>query len=596
MATLTPEVSLPTLPRLGNPKIPETLDAVDIANTWTAIFRDFVASGDVDKIGDVMVESSFESNIFRSPDNIAPTNPDDVPVYWRDLLALTWDIRTFEGTPKIRKFLSDRLGQAKISHVELAPEMAPRLLRPMPDLVWVQFGFKFETEIGLCSGIAKLVPIANKSSQTLVWKAFSLFTQLDDLKSFPEKVGALRKKESNHGKWESARKEEVAFEGRDPAALIIGGGHSGLMVAARLKTLGVSTLIIEKNAKIGDNWRTRYEALCLHDPVWFDHMPYIPFPPTWPVFTPAKKLANWLEFYADALELNVWTSSTVTKATQDPKMNIWSVVVKKDNGTERVFNVKNVVLAIGFKGGKGYMPSIPGMDVFGGKILHSSEHHKATDHTGKKVVVIGAGSSASYSETSPPAELSDKAGASMNNLFMAGLNFRLEKILANADKATLDGLKARGFKVNNGWKDTGLMLTVFNKAGSHYIDVGGSQYIIDGRLKLKSDSLIKEISPGGIRFEDGSELPADVIIFATGLSQPRDVIRPIFGDEVADKSIQMWGLNEEGEINGCYRDIGFKGLYNIMGNLQLCRLYSKPVALQIKASEEGLFNGERYSL
>jgi hypothetical protein len=267
MATLTPEVSLPTLPRLGNPKIPETLDAVDIANTWTAIFRDFVASGDVDKIGDVMVESSFESNIFRSPDNIAPTNPDDVPVYWRDLLALTWDIRTFEGTPKIRKFLSDRLGQAKISHVELAPEMAPRLLRPMPDLVWVQFGFKFETEIGLCSGIAKLVPIANKSSQTLVWKAFSLFTQLDDLKSFPEKVGALRKKESNHGKWESARKEEVAFEGRDPAALIIGGGHSGLMVAARLKTLGVSTLIIEKNAKIGDNWRTRYEALCLHDPV-----------------------------------------------------------------------------------------------------------------------------------------------------------------------------------------------------------------------------------------------------------------------------------------------------------------------------------------
>jgi hypothetical protein len=267
MATLTPEVSLPTLARLGNPKIPETVDAVDIANTWIATFRDFIASGDVDKIGDVMVESSFESNIFRSPDNIAPTNPDDVPVYWRDLLALTWDIRTFEGTPKIRKFLSDRLGQAKISHVELTHEMAPRLLRPMPDLVWIQFGFKFETEIGLCSGIAKLVPIVDKSSPTLVWKAFSLFTQLDDLKGFPEKVGALRNKESNHGKWESARKEEAAFEGRDPAALIIGGGHSGLMVAARLKTLGVSALIIEKNAKIGDSWRTRYEALCLHDPV-----------------------------------------------------------------------------------------------------------------------------------------------------------------------------------------------------------------------------------------------------------------------------------------------------------------------------------------
>lgn len=51
----------------------------------------------------------------------------------------------------------------------------------------------------------------------------------------------------------------------------------------------------------------------------------------------------------------------MTKATQDPKTNIWSVVVEKGDGTERVFNVKNIVLAIGFKGGKEYIPSIPGM-------------------------------------------------------------------------------------------------------------------------------------------------------------------------------------------------------------------------------------------
>jgi len=414
--------------------------------------------------------------------------------------------------------------------------------------------------------------------------------------------------------------------------LIVGGGHSGLGVAARLKALGIPALVIEKNGRIGDNWRTRYEALCLHDPVWYDHLPYLPFPTSWPVFCPAKKLANWLEFYVEALELNVWTSSTVINSTQDPITKIWSVIVKQQNGKERVFKVKHIVLALGFKGDQWYIPSFPGQDTFKGQVLHSSQHGKASDHAGKKVVVIGACTSAHdicvdyadhdidvtmfqrsstyvmsttkglpmllkglYEENGPPTDVADKINASFPNLLMAGLGYRGAKLIAEADKEILDGLRQRGFRTNMGLHDAGLLLGVWTKAGGYYMDVGGSQYIIDGKIKLKNDSQIQGFTSNGLKFEDSSEVAADVVVFCTGLSDTRDGIRKVCGDEVADKIKPLWGLNEEGEINGCYRDLGYQGLWYIMGNLALSRFYSKHIALQIKAMEEGLF-GERYSL
>ncbi|KDR78644.1 hypothetical protein GALMADRAFT_244116 [Galerina marginata CBS 339.88] len=630
-ASMGPEASLPTLSKLGQPHIPQDLDAVKVASEWVASFAKSAEQADVDGLLDLIATSSFALNIFKGDEHVDPSSPQDILVYWRDVLALTWDIRTFEGTANIKQFLSKQLASAKISNVQLQTDVPPELQRLFPDLAWIQVLFKFETKAGLCSGVARLVPISNASNQELTWKAHSVFTNLDDLKGFPEKIGPLRNHQPNHGKWEAARTEEVGFEGKDPTVLIIGGGHSGLGTAARLKALDIPTLIIERNSRIGDNWRTRYEALCLHDPVWFDHLPYLPFPPSWPVFTPAKKLANWLEHYAESMELNIWTSSTVKSATQNPKTKSWSVTVTKADGSERVFNVKHVVLAIGFKGGVGYIPTIPGMESFKGEILHSSHHNKAADHAGKKIVVVGSCTSAHdicvdyanhgidvtmfqrsstyvmstkngvpillgglYSENGPPTALADKLNASMSNLLMAGVTYRASKMIADADKETLDGLHKRGFRTNGGFKDTGLLLSVFTRAGGYYMDVGGSQYIIDGKIKLKNDAQIQGFAEGGLKFDDGSELAADVVIFCTGYLDTRHSLRKLFGDEVADKSTQIWGLTEEGELSGCYRDFGYEGLYNIQGNLALCRFYSKTLALQIKAIEEGVF-GERYS-
>jgi NAD(P)-binding Rossmann-like domain len=268
------EAPLPTLSKLGDPLIPADLDAAKVATEWLVSFAKFTEQGDINGILSLIVDSQFFSNALKpaSTNNNTGTSLNhsdtDFAVYWRDILVLTWDFRTFEGTPKIKQFLVDRLDQCKtISNIQL--QNGSQLVKPYPDLAWIQLSFSFETQSGLGTGIVRLVPVSlgPNSNGNAVWKAQSIFTNLDGLKGFPEKVGALRNDESNHGKWEAERAKEVRFEDQDPKVLVVGAGHSGLAVAARLKALDISALVVDKNDRIGDNWRTRYEALCLHDPV-----------------------------------------------------------------------------------------------------------------------------------------------------------------------------------------------------------------------------------------------------------------------------------------------------------------------------------------
>ncbi|KAJ7094555.1 hypothetical protein B0H15DRAFT_127960 [Mycena belliarum] len=592
--------SLPTLDKL-DARVSDDLDPKEIAVEWFKLFSAYAEAGNVEGTASLFVEGA----------------------YWRDILSLSWDFRTFQG-PTLHKFLTDRLSAAQMSAFQLKEDYL-QLKRPYPDIAWIEATFNFETSVGLASGVFRLVPLKGGD-----WKAHCMLTNLEDLKGFPEKIGPLRDSAPNHGKWEEARRRSSAFEDSDPTVLIVGGGQSGLELAARLRCLEISTLVVEKNPRIGDNWRNRYEALCLHDPVWYDHLPYLPFPPSWPVYTPALKIANWLEHYAEALEIPVWTSCEVTSASPGVDGN-WKVTVSNGQGEQRHFKVKHLVFATGFGSYRGNLPVYPGMADFKGPILHSSQHKKATDHLGKKVVVIGACTSAHdicadyyehgvdvtmfqrsstyimttkngwrilmegvYSENAPPTDVADRLNASYPNRLMELLAPRKTLEIAEADKELLDGLRKRGFRLNLGYKNAGFSLAVWENAGGYYLDVGTSQLIADGKIKLKNDSPIERFTATGLKFEDGSELPADVVIFATGVGDVRDNIRKVCGDELTEKCKPIWGLDEEGEIQGCWRDLGIPGLWYMMGNLAYCRFHSKHVALQIKAMEEGIF-GERYS-
>eukprot|EP00753_Platysulcus_tardus_P018884 PLAT7028.1.p1 GENE.PLAT7028.1~~PLAT7028.1.p1 ORF type:complete len:650 (-),score=-151.71 PLAT7028.1:131-2080(-) len=601
--------TLPTLDKLGVRELPGDIDTKQIATSWLLTFAKYAQTGDVNGVLSLFVDDAF----------------------WRDLLAMTWDFRIFQSTPRIKTFLADRLALSKLSSFGLN-ESTVELKQPYPDLVWIQALFSFDADAGKASGVVRLVPVP-KSDGQLQWKAHAVLTNLEELKGFPEKIGLLRDPLPNHGKWLAKRQREIDFVDEEPKVLIIGGGQSGLEIAARLKYLDVPALVVERHPRLGHNWRTRYEALCLHDPVWYDHMPYIPFPPTWPVYTPAMKLADWLESYAHHLELNVWTSSTIVKVEQDEATQKWTVVVRRgENGPERTFVVDHLICALGFGGGAPRMPKYPGMDDFQGKLIHSAHHKSAKDHVGKKVVVIGACTSAHdicaehvqhgvditmyqrsptyimstkngmpkllgelYSETAPPTEIADRINASYPNPLMKLMHQRVTKDIAEADKELLNGLQKRGFKLGWGEDGSGFLYLAWKRAGGYYLDVGASQLIIDGKIKLKNDSEIERFTKTGIKFVDGSELPCDVVITATGYDDPRTAVLRILGDKVANKLGPIWGISEEGEINGAWRDLGIPNLWYMMGNLAMCRFHSKHLALQIKAKLEGVWKGDRYS-
>ncbi|KAF8872790.1 hypothetical protein CPB85DRAFT_1190492, partial [Mucidula mucida] len=358
------------------------------------------------------------------------------------------------------------------------------------------------------------------------------------------------------------------------------------------------------------------------------------FPSVWPVFSPARKFANWLENYADVMDLNVWTSSVVTSAVSEDSGK-WTVTVKRGDGKERALRVNHVVSATGLAEtsiGTLKPPYVEGMEIFKGKVLHSFEHKRALDYAGKKVVVVGAATSAHdicadcyrhgvdvtmyqrsstyvfstkngfkyltdelYLNSGLPTHSADLLKASFPNLLGTELNVRSVDALAEADKPLLDALRARGFKLNNGYKGAGQLLQFLTKKGGYYIDVGASQLIADGKIKLKSNSYMKKFTENGILFEDGTGLPADVVVFATGVGETKGGLKSIVGTEVADKCGPIWGLNSEGELYGVWRDLGVRGLWSATGHLAACRFHSKHLAMQIKALEAGLLK-ERYSL
>lgn len=235
---ITQTSPLPTLDKLGA-RVPPNLDAKKVVTEWFESFASYAESGNVDGVIGLLVDNAF----------------------WRDILALTWDFRTFDGASRIKKFLSDRLVSTNLKTLKLKDDFLG-LQQPWPDVAWIQAMFEFETDVGIGSGIVRLVPTANEE-----WKGHCIFTNLEGLKGFPEKVGLYRNPAPNHGKWAEERRRESEFKDTEPVVLIAGGGQSGLGLAARLKYLDVPTLVVETNPRIGDNWRNRYEALCLHDPV-----------------------------------------------------------------------------------------------------------------------------------------------------------------------------------------------------------------------------------------------------------------------------------------------------------------------------------------
>lgn len=389
--------------------------------------------------------------------------------------------------------------------------------------------------------------------------------------------------------------------------------------------------MVDKNDKVGDNWRNRYHQLVLHDPVWYDHLPYIRFPPQWPIFTPKDKLADFFASYATLLELNVWMKSEIASSKWDAQERRWSVTVKRqlDDGSEetRIFRPRHIVQATGHSG-KMNLPNIPGIEDFKGHLLcHSSEFPGARENqVGKKAVVIGCCNSAHdiaqdfyekgyevtmvqrsstcvisseaiteiglkgfYRENGPDVDDADLLFHSIPSPVLKTNQVTVTLAQGRHDAELLKGLTKAGFKLDSGPDDAGFFMKYFERGGGYYMDVGASDLVIKGKIKIKQGQEVDQVLPHGLKFADGSELEADEIVLATGYQNMRTQTRTIFGAEVADAVGDIWGYNDEGEMRMIWQRTGHPGFWFHGGNLALCRYYSKLLALQIKGLEEGVY-------
>ncbi|KAI0465993.1 hypothetical protein F4859DRAFT_339360 [Xylaria cf. heliscus] len=601
-------INIPIAPWPATANIDEkTTDALAISSQVIDSFNQSLEKKDYKAIADLFVDNG----------------------YWRDQLGVTWNLRTAKGKEKIINLLQG--GHHLVSvNIDRSSPCSIVDLRYDGSVRGIQFFIAVTTQFSSGRGVVRLV---QESGQ---WKIWIFHTSAEKLKDHEEAVGPNRPSGVQHGEWAGRknwverRQVESNFEDSEPDVLIVGSGQAGLSVAARLKMLNVPTLTIDRADEIGDSWRSRYHQLVLHDPIWFDHMPYLKFPDSWPIFTPKDKMADFLKAYAHMLELNVWTKTELESSIWDDTEKQWTVVLKRKHGdgsTEtRTIRPKHIIQSTGHSGKKNY-PEFRGMESFKGDVLcHSSDFRGARKNTnGRKAVVIGSCNSALdiaqdyyengydvtiiqrssttvlsskallelvlgalYKEGGPPTELADLLSWCTPQEVFKAIHVDINMKQQDFDKEILEGLNNAGFKTDRGPMDAGLSFKYLQRGGGYYIDVGASQLIIDGKVKVKHGQGIDQILPNGLRLEDGTELQADEIICATGYQNMRTTTEMIFGPDVGSKVGNVWGFDEEGETRIMWRPSGHPGLWLHGGNLAMCRHFSRIVALQIKAQLEGL--------
>ncbi|MEP2641636.1 NAD(P)/FAD-dependent oxidoreductase [Roseobacter sp.] len=548
--------------------------------------------------------------------------------YWRDLVSFTWNIKTVEGPDQVRDMLAAQLGSTKPTGWRIADGELPT-----EDGGIITAWISFETEVARGYGLVRL-------KDGLVW---TLLTTMVELKGHEEPLGYDRPMGAKHGagKHRKSWAEEIAQEREtlgyteQPYTVIIGGGQGGIALGARLRQLGVPTIIVEKNDKPGDSWRNRYKSLCLHDPVWYDHLPYLPFPPNWPVFAPKDKIGDWLEMYTKIMELNYWTRSTVQDAQWDADAGQWVVKVDRD-GAQVTLRPTQLVFATGMSG-KANVPDFPGMETFKGDQHHSSRHPGPDAYAGKRAVVVGSNNSAhdicaalweadvdvtmvqrssTHIVRSEPlmeiglgdlySERAVEAGVTHHkaDLIFASLPYKIlhefqipvyEKI-AEVDAAFYAGLEKAGFQLDWGADGSGLFMKYLRRGSGYYIDVGASQLIIDGKVKLKAGQ-VTQVVEDGVMLDDGATLKADVIVYATGYGSMNGWVADLIGQDTADRIGKVWGLGSdtpkdpgpwEGEQRNMWKPTQVENLWMHGGNLHQSRHYSQFLSLQIKARMEGI--------
>ena len=552
--------------------------------------------------------------------------------YWRDLIAFTWNIKTSEGREQIAAMLGATLAATQPSAWTITEGEEPAAAGGVTE-AWIEF----ETAVGRGRGQLRLRDGDDGA------RAWTLLTTLYELKGYEEPAKGSRRMGAEHGaqrgreSWTEMREREARELGyaTQPEVLIIGGGQAGIALGARLRQLDVPTIVVDRRARPGDQWRSRYKSLCLHDPVWYDHLPYIKFPDNWPVFAPKDKIADWLESYTKIMELNYWSSTEAKSARYDEAAGEWTVTVERE-GQPAVLRPRQLVFATGMSG-KPDLPGFPGMDAFTGDQHHSSAHPGPDAYQGKKCVVIGSNNSAFdicgalwehgadvtmvqrssthivksatlmdiglgalYSEEAVAAgmttEKADMTFASLPYRILHQFQIPAYEAMAERDKDFYDRLAKSGFDHDWGDDGSGLFMKYLRRGSGYYIDVGSADLVANGAVHLAKGQ-VDHLTETTVVLADGTALEADLVVYATGYGSMNGWVADLISPEVADQVGKVWGLGSdttkdpgpwEGEQRNMWKPTQVPALWMHGGNLHQSRHYSLYLALQLKARAEGI--------
>ncbi|GAA0319532.1 flavin-containing monooxygenase [Kineococcus aurantiacus] len=573
-------------------------DDLDVLTHWLQALKEAVSSRDGGAIADLFQDDATA----------------------RDLLVTEWDFRNAVGREELSGFfLTDDTSAVD----SLTPRPVNRLFPGQENGRRTLGAFlKFTTGRGAGEGYVRLVEGPDGA-----WTASSLALSLSSLDSHPERVGERRPDGRTHGPildrvgW--AEQLDHEFTREDPTVVVLGAGHNGLMLAARLRSLGIRSLIVERNQRVGDNWRKRYSTLALHTPIVSDQLPYIPFPPTWTRFTPKDKLADFLECYATLLDLPVWTGTTASNVHHDQAQGRWLLDVVRPDGSRRSLNVKHLVFATGMNG-EPAMPDLPGADEFLGTVMHAVDYRGHQPWIGKRAVVVGAGVSGhdlsqdlaehgvdvTMIQRSPTYVMNTSSfHAVMHANHVAGTYTADEADLVNAtipfgdlprfgpgqvaaakamDKELLERLAAAGFELSDGPDGQGVLGLIFgHNTTGYYYNAGASELIADGTIGLRHGS-VTGLDRDGVVLDDGSTVPADLVVMAVGYRGPGTAAREVLGEEIADQLGEFAAVGPDREYGRLFRRSGIEGLWFMISlGIDSGRFYSKLLALQIAAAEAG---------
>jgi cation diffusion facilitator CzcD-associated flavoprotein CzcO len=541
--------------------------------------------------------------------------------YWRDLAALTWDVRQYWGRDEVVSRLLEYAKVAEPTGFQVASNRtAPRLL---DDLTTADFFFTFDTATGTGSALVIAV-LDDQASWGL--RARLIATTLTGLTSHPVDPRTRRGYEPIRSgeTWRQYRARVNDLGERDPDVLVLGGGQSGVIMGARLDRLGVSYVVVDKHAKPGDGWRNRYSSLALHTPTYVNDMPYVRQPETFPWFLSKDQWGDYVDAYAEMMNINWWGETEFVNGAFDEDAREWTVELSLADGMTRTMHPRHIVTALGYTGTEPSIPDLPGIADFGGDVLHSSKFHTGTDYRGQRVMVLGSATSGHdisldladndatvfMGQRGPacvvpideaenfnadylnPAFTVEEIDQRRNSGFIYPL--MLKKAQAETERTereyaeTFDGLRKAGMTLTIGEEKAGWIYRLHKTFSGYYLDVGASQAIIDGRIKMIQMADVDRFVTSGVRLNDGQVIELDTVVMATGYRNVQTTIARLFGQDIAERVGPIGGIADDGEHRNMARPTRQPHLWMLFGGIMDARKMSEVLALQIIAQLDGV--------